>query len=270
MYCSRCGAQNAADAQFCAKCGNALGSAPPPPGAPPPSPSVPPAGTPPAAAPPPGGFVIPPYEAGAPKKPRSMAARIGCIGCAGLIGIVLLIFIIAAMSNKGGNTTAQRSSGQKTTASSLAGTHTTIHFKDSKKTLDGVLVDDTLYGVYSTRLTSTIGGTEFTEPTRAAGRFVVIEMLVRNESKKAREISLSSSTLIDAQGNSYSTSSEGETALMMSGDKEAEFLLSELQPGLQKFLKITFDVPAGKKKFTLKIPHSVFGGGEDGELAVNL
>ncbi|HEV3088509.1 MAG TPA: DUF4352 domain-containing protein [Candidatus Elarobacter sp.] len=261
MYCTRCGAANAPDAQFCSSCGNALATTG---AAPPPGPAQPPSG-----APPSGGAVLPPY-ASAPKKPSSMAARVGCIGCGGIIALLLLFAIIGAMTSKGGNAPAKRAAvDQSTTASTLGGKHLTIHFKNGKK-LDGVFVDETEYGIYTARVTSTIGGTEFTEPTRAGGRFVILELVVRNDSKEAREISLSQSKLIDAQGNAYSTSSEGETALTMSGDHEAEFLLSQLQPGLEKYLKIVFDVPAGKKAFTLRIPHGMFSGGEDGELAVRL
>ncbi len=269
MYCSRCGASNAADAQFCAGCGNALQppGPPPPPGSPPP-PGPPPPGFLPGSPPAGGawGSTLPP---GPPKK-GSPIVRIGCIGCAGLIALIVVLIIIAAMNTKGGNAPApHRASQSGANGTPLGGKHVTIHFKTGK-TLDGVVVDQTEYGIYSVRLTSSIGGTEFTQATRAGGRFVILELVVRNDSKEAREISLTTAKLIDAQGNTYSTSSEGETALTMSGDSEAEFLLSQLQPGIEKYLKIVFDVPEGKKAFTLRIPHGMFSGGEDGELGVHL
>src|ERR1700738_5373937 len=102
MYCPRCGASNAADAQFCVSCGNGLPTPaspfppqPPPRPAPGAWPSAPPAGgAPPGTPPQPGGAWTMP-TGGAPKK-GSPVLLIGCLGCGGLIALVVILGIIGA------------------------------------------------------------------------------------------------------------------------------------------------------------------------------
>jgi Domain of unknown function (DUF4352) len=234
-----------------------------------PVPGIPPAGVPPPPGfgpqPPPGGWTPP----GPPPK-KTSPLLVGCIGCAVLlIALFVLFIIIGAMTSKGGNSGKQSGSHQQGDQGSQAANRTTIRF-DNGKRIAGVVVDGTVYGIYSQRVTASIGGTEFTQATQASGRFVILQMFVRNETNKTREISLSRATLIDSSGNAYDTSSEGGTALTLSGDKEAEFLLSEIHPHLQKYVKIVFDVPADRKAFTLRIPHGLLSGGQDGDLPVKL
>lgn len=250
MFCPQCGTQNDSSARFCASCGSSLA----------------PVGTPPPSQPPP---QAPVPSASTEKAKKASPARAGCLGCLGLIAVLVVLGIIGAMS--GGRT--DRSS--RGTASSSDSSHrrpsnrTTITFTNGKR-IPGVVVDETLYGIVSARETASIGGSEFSEPTHASGRFVILRLIATNESKKTREISLSSATLTDSAGNSYQTSSEGETALSMTGDREAEFLLSQIQPGLDKYIKVVFDVPPDRRTFTLHIPHSMFSGGEEGTLPVQV
>lgn len=96
--------------------------------------------------------------------------------------------------------------------------------------------------------------------TYADGEFLIIRLIVRNDSKKARTISASMMNIIDSQEREYSVSNKGTTALQMNGDQTVEFLASEIQPGLQKTITIVFDVPAGANNLSLKVPSSGWGG----------
>ncbi len=46
----------------------------------------------------------------------------------------------------------------------------------------------------------------------------------------------------------------------MSGDQTVEFLVSEIQPGLQKTITIVFDVSPEANNLSLKVPSSGWGG----------
>jgi hypothetical protein len=182
------------------------------------------------------------------------------------VGVVFALMLVAApkSSETGDKHVAESSSQSKSQQNT-----TTISFDNGKK-MSGTVVDETVYGIIDAKITDSIGGNEYVEGTKPSGRFVILTLVVQNESHKTREIALSQATLTDSSGDTYSTSSEGETALLMSGDKSAEFLLSEIQPHLTKYLDIVFDVPTGRKAFTLTIPHGMLSGGEDGTLAVRL
>ncbi|MCA1991648.1 MAG: DUF4352 domain-containing protein [Coleofasciculus sp. S288] len=95
--------------------------------------------------------------------------------------------------------------------------------------------------------------------TKADGKFVIIRLIVRNDDKKTHTIFSSGINLVDAEDREFSESSSGSTALMMSGDKSAKFMATEVQPGLQKNISIVFDIPVEAKDLKLKIPNGLFG-----------
>jgi len=134
----------------------------------------------------------------------------------------------------------------------------------------GVAIDDTMYAVLGTSVNRSIGGTDYSSPTYAGGKFVTFELGILNSSNKTRDISLSTASLIDSKGNEFSVSSEGQTALSMTGDKQAEFVLTQIHPGISKFVKIVFDVPEDENTFTLRIPASLLSGDTDGELPISI
>jgi hypothetical protein len=119
------------------------------------------------------------------------------------------------------------------------------------------LVEETIHLVEKVEHRRSIGN-QFMS-TDADGEFLIVRLLVRNDSKETRTIGASQMEVIDAAGREFRTSSEGSTALTMSGDKSAEFLMSEVQPGLEKRISIVFDVPPGSKNLKLKVPSGGFG-----------
>ncbi len=95
--------------------------------------------------------------------------------------------------------------------------------------------------------------------TKADGKFLIVRLIVRNDDKKVHTIFSSGINLVDAEEREFSESSSGSTALMMSGDKSAKFMATEVQPGLQKNISIVFDIPVETKDLKLKIPNGLFG-----------
>ena len=130
-----------------------------------------------------------------------------------------------------------------------------VNYKE--KLVAAALVNNTLHLVDSVKRTKRISSALGSEI--ADGEFLIIRLLVRNDDKKSRTISASMINLIDAQEREFRASSSGSTALIMSGDKTAEFLATEVQPGLQKNISIVFDIPPGATDLKLKIPTGLYG-----------
>jgi len=126
------------------------------------------------------------------------------------------------------------------------------------KLVAAALVDETIHIVDQVEKKRTISGV-LGNHNSAGGEFIIIRLIVRNDSKKTRTISASMITLIDHEDRQFSTSSEAGTALTMSGDETAEFILTEIQPGLQKRITIIFEVPLTSKDLKLQIPSGIFG-----------
>lgn len=127
----------------------------------------------------------------------------------------------------------------------------------------GVMVDGAGYAVYRYRQAYTIGDSQFDRGVAASGRFLVLSVLVDNETNATREISLSQATLADSAGNHYSISAEGQTALALSGNHNAEFLATQIQPHLRRTVALVYDVAPSETSFSLTIPASILGNGQD-------
>ncbi|MEP6488646.1 DUF4352 domain-containing protein [Microcoleus vaginatus] len=126
------------------------------------------------------------------------------------------------------------------------------------KRVAAALVDKTIHIVDSVTRKITISGV-FGETTFADGEFVIINLVVRNEDKKSRNISASMMTLIDSEGREFQTSSTAMTALTMSGEQKAELWPTQIQPGLDKDITIVFDIPPTAQDLKLKVPSGLFG-----------
>lgn len=139
------------------------------------------------------------------------------------------------------------------------------------KTYAATMVDGTDYAVVSTRVARSIGQTtDWDKATQAQGRFVILRVLVKNETNESRDVSVSLSKLVSDSGDSYSTSSDGEYALERAGDNEAGSMLSQVNPHLARFVKIVFDVAPGAHNYTLQIPSSMTSSEPAGEIRVTI
>ena len=133
-----------------------------------------------------------------------------------------------------------------------------IPILNNERIVAAAFVDQTVHCVKEIECTPFIYN--YLGNTGADGEFLIIRLLVRNDGKKSRRISASVMTIIDSQEREYSVSDKGQAALTMNGDQTVEFLVSEIQPGLQKIITIIFDVPPGVNNLSLKIPGG-WGGG---------
>ncbi|MBD1834301.1 DUF4352 domain-containing protein [Cyanobacteria bacterium FACHB-472] len=139
----------------------------------------------------------------------------------------------------------------------IAGYPNLVPIVYNDKLVAATLLDETTYLVVSLErkefFYSSLGS------TYADGVFLIVCLIVRNDSKKTRTISASAMTIIDKEGREFSSSSSGSTALTLSGDKTSELISTEIQPGLQKRISIVFDIPPEALDLKLKIPRGGFG-----------
>ena len=106
-------------------------------------------------------------------------------------------------------------------------------------------------------------GTAFAEKRASDGaRFVVVTYAIRNEGNETATVLTDDFRIIDAQGREFRPSSDGNTALAMSGSKD--LLASELQPGIARNMATAFEMPetAAAGTFTLVIPEKGLLGTE--------
>lgn len=188
------------------------------------------------------------------KKKKWTFGRVVKYGAAIFIGVPFVFGMIGALAG-GPDKSSSSSSGTNAAAPAETGNIVTVTYNGKPK--KAAMVDETLHLVEKVEHRRSIGNS-FTR-TDADGEFLIVRLLVRNESKATRTIGASQMEILDAAGREFRTSSEGGTALAMSGDKTAEFLMTEVQPGLEKRISIVFDVPPGAKNLKLKVPSGGFG-----------
>lgn len=129
-------------------------------------------------------------------------------------------------------------------------------------------VNGIVYTLSRVRATGTIGDPEM-GGSRANGVYVIISLMMVNHTDRTRNVNPSVCTLTDSGGTEYQTSDTGDTALAMAGDKNASWLDSQVQPGIPRKADIVFEVPRGKRSFTLTIPASLFSFGRSGKIAIS-
>lgn len=124
---------------------------------------------------------------------------------------------------------------------------------------DQIEVGNFSYVVNSAKYAKTLGN-EFMQQT-SDGYFLVVNVTFRNNDKEEHTLDNSFFKLTDETGTEFSSSSEGATALEMTG-KETLFL-KQCNPNITKSGNLVFEVPE-KKVYDLHLS----GGFWDGKTAV--
>jgi hypothetical protein len=288
-FCAQCGTRHDDDARFCAQCGAAIVPPAPPQapigdGTPPPVNPLPVQGSSASLPPPPPPAQYPPQpqyppQYGPAQYPPPQFARppsrgpnwllVGCVGCAVLLlAIVVIVVILGSVVTHRIGEVISRTNPASSMQGPANAPHTTVAYRG--RTIPAVIVDDVVYAVTSARETSTIGSSSHGAPVHAGGRFAILRVLARDRGHTSQTIALSRARMIDAAGNVYAVAPEGQAALAFSGDQEAVVLVNSVQPGIDRYFQLVFDVPPARKRFTLRIAHGILSGGPDGTLPVSL
>lgn len=89
------------------------------------------------------------------------------------------------------------------------------------------------------------------DATKASGVFVVIDLAVASDGPTPRLVPSSRMFLRDGRGQRYSTSLEGETALLFQTGKS--LFLEPAQPHLRRWGQVVFDVPPTARDLTFEV-----------------
>jgi hypothetical protein len=114
-------------------------------------------------------------------------------------------------------------------------------------------------------------GSEFLSYTKpgAGAVFVLVRFVIANETKKTATVMSDDFTLRDAPGREFQPASKALTALMME-DENKDFLLTEIQPGIEKESITAFEVPktALTSDLILIVPEKGFAGSKTVEVLI--
>jgi hypothetical protein len=114
------------------------------------------------------------------------------------------------------------------------------------------MVDEIGYVVYSHKRMKSINSDLLN--SSAHGMFVVVNLVVMNESTDKRTETSSTIKLVDDKGKEFAPSKEGTEAALAAGITGADAVLEPVKPDDQKIIALVYDVPAVDQQFKLKIP----------------
>lgn len=128
---------------------------------------------------------------------------------------------------------------------------------------DTFQLGDYQYQVTNVSTRSIIGGPYINERASDGAVFVVVSYSIENLTTESQTVASDDTELIDARGRTFTPSSAANTALLTEDGKD--FILSELQPGLPRYMKTAFELPRTSLDgtLTLVVPEKgLFNSGE--------
>ena len=84
------------------------------------------------------------------------------------------------------------------------------------------------------------------------GKFVIVDVYMKNNQKDAITVDGNSFKLVDSEGREYSSSPEGHMALAVEQDSKAKGMLTRLNPNMGTSFTFVFDVPKELPTLTTK------------------
>ena len=181
-----------------------------------------------------------------------------CCGCMGLLGLG---------GSGGTGETPQTRSTASTSGHVEAGTPSKA--KPSASSKDGPGINDEFQlGDYKYRITGAqqqgyVGNEFMNERASAGATFLIVSYTIENCTNETQTVLAEDFKLLDSKGREFRPSSDVNTALLAEGDKD--FLVSELQPGIPRRMKVGFEVPNSIpiSDFTLLVPEKgLFSSGK--------
>jgi hypothetical protein len=101
---------------------------------------------------------------------------------------------------------------------------------------------------------------EYMDSLKTDGKFVIIEVTVKNGDKEARMIDGEMFRLVEGDGTEYETTTEAD---MYINDGDIGFFLQEVNPKMSKTGKIAFEVPAEATDLQLQVSSGLGWSGGD-------
>lgn len=155
----------------------------------------------------------------------------------------LAVFVVLAFGSEDQSGSTYSSSSSTESSSSGGGYSAPAQPQEVTVSLgESFSLGDFSYAIHKTQKKQFIGNQFVGERAPANATYLLVHYSIINNGNKTATVLTDDFKLLDAKGREFTTSSEGTTALMMSGSDQ-DFLLSELQPGIQKDGVTVFLVP---------------------------
>ncbi|MBV5113857.1 DUF4352 domain-containing protein [Bacillus altitudinis] len=167
------------------------------------------------------------------------------IGCLSIIILILIIIFVSCMAGGGSKKDNTSNTGSKNAVTSNEKKN------DKEKTHkigDKVAVEDFTYQVNSVTEAKSLQKQYMSDVT-TDGKFVIVEVTVKNTGKKGRMVDTEMFRLIGKDGTEYKSLA---TNNMYVNDTDSSFFLKQINPKLSKKGRIAFEVP-NEKKFSLQV-----------------
>jgi hypothetical protein len=167
---------------------------------------------------------------------------------------VLAIIVIFAFSN-GGDDSAETTSTESTETKAA-------DKKEEKKAFglnQEVAVGKFAYTVKSVEEQKELK-MEYMDTLKTDGKFVIIEVVVKNGDKEARMIDGEMFRLVEGDGTEYETTTDAD---MYINNGDIGFFLQEVNPKMSKTGKIAFEVPAEATDLQLQVSSGLGWSGGD-------
>lgn len=174
-------------------------------------------------------------------------------GCLTAIGAVVVIGIIIAVFASGDDS-SDTASGDSGETNKEQDSDSNGEKKDKGKVKkagvgETATIADVGFTVDNVKSTGEINsGNEFTENATTDGKFVILDVTVKNDQKESLTVDSSYFKIKTADGTTYEPITDGQVMMAM-GDNMGDFFLQQINPGLSKSGKVVFEVP---KDFKLK------------------
>lgn len=169
--------------------------------------------------------------------------------------VIVVIVVIVALTGGGGGDTGATTSGTTPSGSSDSTAAAGNSGSDSDgevaeepqvaKIGDTIDVDELAFTVNDVATTTKLSSV-FGEKT---GNWIVVTVTIKNNSKEAVTIDSSFFKLVESDGTTYETDSDG----LMYIDQEDSLFLEQINPKLEKQGKVLFAIPESATDFVLQV-----------------
>ena len=99
------------------------------------------------------------------------------------------------------------------------------------------------YRIDDASVVNKVGNQYFKHVAQEGAVLIVVKYVIGNMSKETQTVMTDDFELLDHAGRKFRPSSNANTAYMMSGNNQKDFIVSEVQPGLSKRMVSVYEVP---------------------------
>jgi len=164
------------------------------------------------------------------------------LGCGGLIGLFIIIGVISSCSKPSTKTSEDK--GKTTSSPTSSQSATTVKMNEDLQ------VGDVKWKVLEANKENSVGDNQYTKK-QASGVFVVVKVSAELTGNKSGTVDSNQFEIIDSKNRTFKYSSEGQTAIEMSG-KEGLFL-KQVNPNVPIEGYLVFDIAKDAENLKLKI-----------------